>query len=90
MISSLDFVPMESEKPVNFGQNRIRVPHEMLIEIDQITINKSEFLLGNSFEHVFVVFGEEKKLTASASRTLHDVEHLFCILPQLKGRVYLG
>ena len=62
----------------------------MLIEVEEIGVDELKFLLGDGFEDVFVVVGEEEELAASAALALDEVEHLAGVLLELERLVNWG
>ena len=71
MEGSLDLIPSESEQPVYFSQNWVRVAAVVLKEVKQVFIDELKFLLGYGFEDVFIVVREEEELSASAALALN-------------------
>lgn len=86
MICALDFVALESEQPVYFGEEGVWIPLEVLIKVREIFLKEVEFILGDGLEDVLVIVGEEEELSAATTLPLHQVEHLLGVIVELEGR----
>lgn len=84
MVGALDLIAMEGEKSVDFGEEGVSVVEIVVVEIDQAGFDEVELFLIDGLEDVFVVEGEEKELAASATLSLHQVEHLLGVALQFE------